>query len=301
MSKLSELSSQDSEEIIIFGAGVAGQRVFNNLQNEQNIVGFADNDVRKQTSEFLGLPVYSLQQIKNFDGKIIIASEFYEQIRKTLIEQTTINPNRIEQATSSLMASTQFSEQQYEGNTILRIVCEHLNRAKIDYHIDAGTLLGLYRDGALIPWDDDLDISLNSTKISRFLSVKSLISNDLAEQTKETWNVTEYYTNAAFGNVPMGAVRSLKFSSISNPEMPSIDVFIKYRCEEFSDYCLASRGIRMPARFSDLTIEACLSDICVRIPENTENYLEYHYGKDWRVPNPDWCLQDLNNTIIFLS
>ena len=123
MSKLSELSSQDSEEIIIFGAGVAGQRVFNNLQNEQNIVGFADNDVRKQTSEFLGLPVYSLQQIENFDGKIIIASEFYEQIRKTLIEQTTINPNRIEQATSSLMASTQFSEQQYEGNTILRIVC----------------------------------------------------------------------------------------------------------------------------------------------------------------------------------
>ena len=40
-------------------------------------------------------------------------------------------------------------------------VCRILEEFEIRYWISHGTMLGLYRDGGLIPWDDDADIGLD--------------------------------------------------------------------------------------------------------------------------------------------
>jgi lipopolysaccharide cholinephosphotransferase len=44
---------------------------------------------------------------------------------------------------------------------ILKTIDEIFDNNKIDYWIDAGTLLGAYRNNGFIPWDDDIDISVN--------------------------------------------------------------------------------------------------------------------------------------------
>ena len=40
-------------------------------------------------------------------------------------------------------------------------VCKVLEECDIRYWVSHGTMLGLYRDGGPIPWDDDADIGLN--------------------------------------------------------------------------------------------------------------------------------------------
>ena len=47
---------------------------------------------------------------------------------------------------------------------ILQIVVNTLNEFNIKYYLDFGTLIGAIRDKGLIPWDDDIDISLLDEK-----------------------------------------------------------------------------------------------------------------------------------------
>ena len=45
---------------------------------------------------------------------------------------------------------------------------EILNAAGVSYFLDAGALLGLVRDGDLIPWDRDLDLLIPATELLKF-------------------------------------------------------------------------------------------------------------------------------------
>ena len=42
----------------------------------------------------------------------------------------------------------------------LRDITKLLNKTKISWWVDCGTLLGVYRYGGVIPWDDDIDIAI---------------------------------------------------------------------------------------------------------------------------------------------
>jgi phosphorylcholine metabolism protein LicD len=60
------------------------------------------------------------------------------------------------------MADRRFYHQKNVKNTLklLQIVVNKLNEHNIAYYLDFGTLIGAIREKGLIPWDDDIDISL---------------------------------------------------------------------------------------------------------------------------------------------
>ncbi len=70
---------------------------------------------------------------------------------------------------------------------ILETVAEICDNNKIDYWLCAGTLLGAYRHGGFIPWDDDLDIMIMRKDLKRFRNamIKSLPA-DLVLQDHST-------------------------------------------------------------------------------------------------------------------
>ena len=53
-----------------------------------------------------------------------------------------------------------------EANTF-KLVKDYFDKIKIDFWIEAGTALGIYRDGQILPWDHDIDIGVIESNINR--------------------------------------------------------------------------------------------------------------------------------------
>ncbi|CAF0928619.1 unnamed protein product [Adineta ricciae] len=60
----------------------------------------------------------------------------------------------------------------------LDIVDKVLRNAKINYTIICGTMLGSYRHGGQIPWDDDGDIAIEMKDVERLVALKETFANE---------------------------------------------------------------------------------------------------------------------------
>jgi phosphorylcholine metabolism protein LicD len=58
---------------------------------------------------------------------------------------------------------------------LLKLFADLLERRGIPYWVDYGTLLGAYRNARIIPWDDDIDLSIMASDHDRVLSLNALL------------------------------------------------------------------------------------------------------------------------------
>jgi hypothetical protein len=288
---------------IIFGASLSGKSALKTVAESFEIIAFIDNAALKQETMICNIPVYAASKIPYlvFD-KILIASEFAEKIYEQLITEYNIDPNKIVELPNRITKPIQFGHDEVFRQLsiqILLLICTSLNKAKAAYYVDAGTLLGIYRDGALIPWDDDLDIAVPSSSLEY---VKWVIKDCLTELqilTGEPWELVTHYSEKQFGAVSAGDIRGLKLKSKNiDSTLPMMDVFVKYLDGEVMDYTLASRGFRMPSEHI-LTLETMqFEGGTINIPSQPALYLERHYG-DWQTPKEDWKMSELKNATVF--
>lgn len=300
---MSIAQSPKKPKTILFGAGKAGLAARHNLIDNYEFVAFCDNDTNKIKQTLAGLPIISPAMLaeKTYD-LILIASEFSEQITEQLKTGYQIDPHKIQPVNwTDLKQVTLGQDKKTEGFAVslLHKACAKLAETSVCHYVDAGTLLGIYRDNRLIPWDDDLDIAIASTDIQATIGAIEAILSELESSTQVAWQLLPQYTQQGFGNVPKGAMRSLKLGPVDDSlALPMMDFFIKYVGGEWMDYCLASRGIRMPSRHMQNLDTIEFSGKKLFIPSDVEAYLERHYG-DWRTPKKDWGLGDLTNATVF--
>lgn len=288
------------KNVIVFGAGQAGIVAKSNLAEKANVIAFCDNSENKIGTKLEGLPIISPSSLceRNFD-QILIASEFFEQIERQLIEDCQIPPEKVVVLPTTVIKPRSFvnpTAREYASELLLTI-CRQLDQDGVHYYVDAGTLLGLYRDGALIPWDDDLDIAIGSDSIQKAKSSLTHLCKVLQQSTRYKWQVNEYYSNQDFGAVTKGDVRSLALEC-EESGLPKLDVFVKYVNGEMMDYVLSSRGIRMPSKHLLTNERFEFKGQSVSIPSDPEGYLTRHYG-DWQTPVRDWNLGMLQNATVF--
>jgi capsular polysaccharide biosynthesis protein len=100
---------ENQERILIFGTGAGGSYLYKSIHHKKNIVGFLDNNVQKQGTDFLGTFIYSPNKIAEltFD-KIIIASDYYLEIIQQLTHELNVDSNKVEFFHSASQESASF-------------------------------------------------------------------------------------------------------------------------------------------------------------------------------------------------
>jgi hypothetical protein len=291
---------QSTLSAVIFGAGEAGSAAYELLQNEFQIRAFVDNDATKHGTTFQGIQIIGPEDIQSTGvDKILIASEYSEQIEAQLKNMAL--EQDIEVLASRYLKAIDFSRTEVREKAMqaLLSLCAILNKTNIRYYVDAGTLLGIVRDGDLIPWDDDLDIALHADDLGELAIQLPHVLKAMKQALGVQYSVNTHTSNTSFGAVAKGAVRSLKMHPVDpTSEMPMIDIFVKYIDGDNMDYCLASRGIRMPAIHFSSHDELLFRQQMIKLPYEHKAYLQAHYG-DWQTPKPDWSLSELDNSTLF--
>ena len=147
-----------------------------------------------------------------------------------------------------------------------RIMCDIDDICKkhgIKYYFSEGTALGLYRDGYLIDWDDDVDIAMEEEQYNKF--VKKCLP--------ELFNKGYYYVNQMNDTLNHNFLTLLK-----NGHLIDIENVKK------GEKCTSKSGKlcdELLPHIQKLTEKEWRGR---RFPVPEERYYVYLYGKNWKVP-----------------
>ncbi len=175
------------------------------------------------------------------------------------------------------------------ATAMLRDVAQICEQYDINYALDAGTLLGIARDGDLIPWDHDMDITLPSTEVARF---KQYVIPGLE---RLGWRVSGRYRlsrdDVAWRK---GDLRSIKIRNHRFPKLRlgrgriTMDVFITYEHGEHVWWANMGKVCRVSAHHFKCRETLSFHGQNVKVPQDYETMLEFVYGPTWRIPDPSF-------------
>lgn len=174
-----------------------------------------------------------------------------------------------------------------KAKRMLRDVADILDAAKIKYILEAGTLLGIIRENRLLPWDNDVDITITGTYEER------LLQNRWRFWLKGYRFYVRHYRRDT-GPFRKGQVRIIRIQTrrlLFIKDLSLLDIFIKRLIGDEYYWTVDVKNPVLkatPRHFYDETTVLEFEGKKYSVPQNAEDYLAYHYGKDWRIPVKKW-------------
>jgi len=171
-----------------------------------------------------------------------------------------------------------------EAERMLPAITEIIEKHKINYWLEGGTLLGIRRENRLLPWDDDIDISLLADEIPKLKALSKELKNKgyrLRERRfKKTCNQFKE------GNLRMIKIRERRFFGFLKGKV-CLDIFVKYTTNEKSYWEIDNKTKYVPYHFYQNLKTIVFQNKVYPIPEDTDGYLTFRYG-DWQTPVKEW-------------
>jgi len=175
---------------------------------------------------------------------------------------------------------------------MLQKVTDLLEEHKITYWLESGTLLGIIRENRLLPWDNDLDLSIKEEDVDKLLSIRY-----------KFW-LQGYKTHVSLhkkNDTPF-IKKNTRIIKIFNSLVGSIfiDIFVKTK---YNDKYYWAVGIKnytkkcAPAYFYENLSTVEFHGKKYSIPAEYEKYLNYRYG-DWKLPLKEWDVYNDDKAII---
>jgi len=171
-----------------------------------------------------------------------------------------------------------------KAENLLVEVVTILNKHGIQYALEGGTLLGVFREQRLLPWDSDVDLSI----LSNVLNKKDLLVNDLK---KSGYRVRlRYFENSQSpfkkGELRIIKIRDKSFFGLSKGSV-CLEIFIKYPHKTSVYWDVAGHIMAAPKAFYDSYDSIDFLGQSFSIPSQTANYLTHKYG-DWKKTVKQW-------------
>jgi hypothetical protein len=181
-----------------------------------------------------------------------------------------------------------------QARALLLAVARALDRAGLHWHLEGGTLLGIVRDGDLLPWDTDMDVSVQAD------DAPHLVRALRAALPWREWRLAPRRFTADGPAWRRGQLRLLKVASrrlgfLDGPLR--LDVFVKYRADGQAWWQAEERVMRVPEAHYAGHDPLEWRGATLRAPRDPAGYLALKYG-DWRTPVRDWQAGRDEKTIV---
>lgn len=273
-------------KILLFGASLGGQNFIKNHAQDYEFLAIIDNDISKQGKLLGNLVIISPDSIKQYPyDKIIVASMYVDSILKQLLELGVLK-EKIEFASKNSMKVDDLPFESPEtlkkANDLINIISTCLN--SIPHYYTFGTLLGIARDGNLIPWDDDIDIAIFAEDIKQ---VQDKLLNTITEFEK-LFDIKIYlrtYTN--------GKPASISLDCLENGRKLFM---VNFDCMYVEGNIVKQELNDTPLKYFTDYEEIPFKETAIRVPKDYKGYLDFTYG-DWHIVKKNTSFAD--NTISF--
>ncbi|HPR17205.1 MAG TPA: LicD family protein [Candidatus Cloacimonadota bacterium] len=183
-----------------------------------------------------------------------------------------------------------------EALQILQAVTLELEKAGISYWLEGGTLLGVIRENRLLPWDNDMDISMCISERRKLIKVAFQLM-------LKGFRISTRFYNRKMPPFRKGELRMIKirkFHKFLKKGEVMLDVFLKRKKnnEYFWTVGIKSPVLKsVPARFYDQLDWIDFNGKKYMIPADFDGYLSYRYG-DWRTPVKEWNFKKDDKAIV---
>lgn len=179
---------------------------------------------------------------------------------------------------------------------MLKKVAVILEKNNIPYVLEAGTLLGIVRENRLLPWDNDMDITITSKYAENLLKIRPQLWR-AGYRTR----VRRYKKD--IGPFKKGMPRILKIQTrkfLFFKQYALLDIFIKYPVGDAYQWTISSKKPvlkAVPLKYYDQHTKIEFDGHQYSAPKDFEGFLEYCYG-DWRTPVKDWNFRTGDNCVL---
>ena len=181
-----------------------------------------------------------------------------------------------------------------QARALLLDVVDVIAAADVDYVLDYGTLLGILRDGDLIPWDSDIDLAIPAGELPKLLAVlKTFRKRGRWISRRPFTHAYHYWTEADCRAIK---IRSRRWFFFKGPL--ACDICVKYPAPDGCRYWSSMRMVcKADRRFFEGRETVEYHGRRLNVPAHAAEYLATIYG-DWRTPNPAYNPTREDGTIV---
>lgn len=180
-----------------------------------------------------------------------------------------------------------------EAESLLKEIAIILENQHITYWIEGGTLLGIHREQRLLPWDNDLDISMMDDQLSKVGPfINALKRKGYRIRIRR---FTEDSAPFKKGMIRIIKVRRRRFLGLIRGKV-CLDIFIKYPKENFAFWLIDGKTKAVPLAFYRAFRTITFQGKDYSAPAATDDYLTYRYG-DWKTQKKDWDTSTDDNAL----
>lgn len=289
-------NSNRRDRVILFGAGSACVNYLAAVRKKPDLfpydhLAIVDSDPRKQDRRIGDLPVIAPDRIAAYSyDKILITSVYLHEIKELLTGSLGVPESKIGMVPKSAMVQTKvyrpFEDPAIHASAenLLKWLIRTFNTHRIEYFVDHGTLLGLFREQRILPWDDDIDLTILESSLEK--AHRALESN-LDEIGRLAGRAVSVQT------VPKGPrTREVTLAVMDSEDDVLFQVCVK--TIYFADGWARQNITYAPEKHFLEHDVLSLWGLEIRIPRDSASYLGFHYG-NWQTPKTDTSFMDLKN------
>ena len=202
-------------------------------------------------------------------------------------DHTIVNNSSLNNAPFKKVINTSQSEriQLKKGNYYQRMkkmllkTIDILNEKKLKYWLEAGTLLGILRDGDLIPWDYDADLGIPAESADEIMKLRlDFLPNYLIKRrrVKTPWLPGDIRVIKV--KTPWEKIRQINFH---------VDLFCVYPVKNKYRWVDSNALKHVDRKYYDTLSTIEWEGRTINIPNHAEEYLSLRYG-NWQIPNQNY-------------